>query len=90
MARAERSGDLKTDSDTAARQCQDDRRPIFELRQFGSQLAAGGCAIGEFHALASMNSMPRASNRWHLESRSPARGQSTSGDLLPPADRLYR
>src|SRR5215469_8590088 len=55
--RAERLGNLKTDSDTAARQCQDDRRPIFELRQFGSQLAAGRCSIGEFHALASINGM---------------------------------
>src|SRR5215469_6152375 len=55
--RAERLGNLKTDSDTAARQCQDDRRPVLKLRQFGSQLAAGGCAIGEFHALASLNGM---------------------------------
>src|SRR5215472_16120333 len=55
--RAERSGNLKTDGDTAARQCQDDRRPVFELRQFGGQLAAGSRAIGEFHALASINGM---------------------------------
>jgi hypothetical protein len=52
---AQRLGNLETDADTAARQCQDDRLRIFEMRQFGGQLPPGRCAISKSHALASMN-----------------------------------
>src|SRR5271166_3507592 len=59
----ERLGNLETDGNAAARQCQDHRRPVFEMGQFGGQLAPGRAAIGEFHVLASVKcfkNQPRA------------------------------
>lgn len=43
--RAERLGNLKTDDDAVSWQCQEDWRPVAELRQFGGQMASGRCAI---------------------------------------------
>jgi len=47
-------GNLETDSNAAARQCQDHRRPVFEMGQFGGQLTPGHFAIWEPHGLASV------------------------------------
>ena len=45
----ERACDLEADRDTAARQYQDDRLPVFQMQQLVSKLATGLAAICELH-----------------------------------------
>ena len=46
-------GILEADRDPTARQCQDDRLSVFQMRQFIGKSAAGVAAICEFHATTS-------------------------------------
>jgi hypothetical protein len=51
--RIEYLGNLEADRDPTARQCQDDRLSVFQMRQFIGKPAAGVAAICEFHATTS-------------------------------------
>src|SRR5271169_6790381 len=51
--RIERPGNLEADRDTAARQCQDDRLPVFQMQKLVGEPAAGLAAICELHVATS-------------------------------------
>jgi len=46
----ERAGDFEADRDTAARQGQDDRLPVFQMQELVGKPAAGLATICELHA----------------------------------------
>ena len=45
----ERLGNLETDGDAAARQCEDHRLAFFQMRQLAGKATTGIAAICEFH-----------------------------------------